>query len=175
MTPTSPDHAQFESAFDRFRQALWVFMIHKVPHQEAEDLFQTVCLQTYSAFLSMDDPSRLRALAFTIARRRIMDYYRQSYNSPEIFFEKNAPDIPLPEPFSPEQRLYQKAIPKIISGLKEPYREVAMLHFLIGLTASEISEVLGENQNTVKSHINRSKLQIFKKFGQNPGARHATK
>lgn len=174
MTPTSALHQRFEQAFAAFRQALWVFLVHKVPQQEAEDLFQTVCLQTYRAFLNMADPTRLKAMAFTIARRRVNDYYRQAYGSMEVSFEKHLQDVPVMEAFSPEKRFFQQTVVKVVAKLEDPYREVALLHFLIGLTAHEIAEVLDVKKNTVKSHINRSKLQIFKDYHQKSGARHAT-
>lgn len=174
MPPANPIHARFEIAFEDFRRQLWLFILHKVPSQEAEDLFQTVCLQSFKAFETMQDQTKLKALAFTIARRRIQDFYRNQGNTTSFDGKIPIAEVAQSEPFSPEQRLLLQAIPEMIRSLEEPYREVASMHHLLGLTSQEIAEILDENLNTIKSQIRRGKLLLFKKFQAAHGARHDT-
>jgi len=175
MTMSPKNRHSFEVAFESFRKQLWLFILHKVPPQEADDLFQTICLQAFKAFQSMDDKSKLKAMAFTIARRRIQDYYRGKATASDWDGKVTISDLAQNEPFSPEQRLLLQAIPEMIRGLQEPYREVATMHFLLGLTGHEIADILDENHNTIKSQIRRGKLMLFKMNQVAHGARHETK
>ena len=174
MNPANRKQTNFEASFEGFRKQLWLFILHKVPSQEAEDVFQTVCLQAYKAFRTMKDPGKLKAMAFTIARRRIQDFYRGQNATVELENRIPIADLAQSEPFSPEQRLLLRAIPDMIRTLGEPYREIAIMHFLLGLTGQEIAAILDENYNTVKSQIRRGKVLLFNNLRATHGALHET-
>jgi RNA polymerase sigma-70 factor (ECF subfamily) len=46
--------------------------------------------------------------------------------------------------------------------VKETYREAVILRDIQGLSYEEISEILGVNEGTVKSRINRGRAQLQK-------------
>ena len=50
-----------------------------------------------------------------------------------------------------------------IQQLRLEYREAICLHYLEGLSVKEISDVLGRNENTVKTHLARGREKL-KKF-----------
>ena len=55
-----------------------------------------------------------------------------------------------------KDEIIQKAILKV----KETYREAVILRDIQGMSYEEISEILGVNEGTVKSRINRGRAQL---------------
>ena len=153
----------FENLFDHFKPKVWMYVLQKVPPQDAEDVFQEICLNVFTKLQNLKDPEKFLPWVFSITRRRVQDYYRAKYNQPAMVGEDQF-EFPLIEDasFSHDRRLYIKELRECIVELKDPYREVAILHFILGLSAPEIVKVLGLNENTVKSHIIRSRPLIFK-------------
>lgn len=52
---------------------------------------------------------------------------------------------------------------RAIQQLRLEYRETICLHYLEGLSVKEISDILGRNENTVKTHLARGREKL-KKF-----------
>lgn len=154
---------EIEALFDLVKKKVWMFVLQKVPSQDAEDVFQEICLHSFTKLDKLQDRNKFMPWVFAIAKRRVQDYYRAKYNQPtlvgEDVFEFNLLED---ASFSHEQRLNIVELRKCILQLREPYREVALLHFVVGLTSPEIVQVLGVNENTVKSHIVRSRPLIHK-------------
>ncbi|MCW9096460.1 MAG: sigma-70 family RNA polymerase sigma factor, partial [Ignavibacteriaceae bacterium] len=55
-----------------------------------------------------------------------------------------------------KDEIIQKALLKV----KESYREAVILRDIQGMSYEEISEILGVNEGTVKSRINRGRAQL---------------
>ena len=157
------DASAFRNLFQLFRSKVWLYILQKVPAQDAEDVFQEICVGVSSKLGKLKDPSKFLSWVFSITRRRVQDYYRQKYHRPPTMGEDQF-ELAMMEDasFSQEERLYIQELRNCILNLRDPYREVALLHFIVGLTSPEIVKVLNLNENTVKSHIIRSRPLIFK-------------
>ncbi len=83
----------------------------------------------------------------------ISDYgeEHQTYDLPD---ESYRPDVITDSGIKDE--IIQKALLKV----KETYREAVILRDIQGLSYEEISEILGVNEGTVKSRINRGRAQL---------------
>lgn len=154
---------EIEQLFDQVKKKIWMYVLQKVPAQEAEDVFQEICLHSFTKLHKLQDRNKFLPWVFSIARRRVLDYYRAKYNQPTLVGEDQF-EFNLIEDasFSHEQRLSIRELRDCINRLKDPYREVALLHFVVGLTSPEIVKVLDINENTIKSHIVRSRPLIHK-------------
>jgi len=75
----------------------------------------------------------------------------QTYDLPD---ETYRPDVATDSGIKDE--IIQKALLKV----KETYREAVILRDIQGLSYEEISEILGVNEGTVKSRINRGRAQL---------------
>jgi len=161
--PKSMLDTDFEILFAEFKPKVWMYVLQKVPAQDAEDVFQEICVNVFTKLENLKDPDKFLPWVFSITRRRVQDYYRAKYNQPPMMGEDQF-ELPLLEDasFSHDRRLYIKDLRKCVISLREPYRDVAMLHFILGLSAPEIVKVLDLNENTVKSHIIRSRPLIMK-------------
>ncbi|MCW9066624.1 MAG: sigma-70 family RNA polymerase sigma factor, partial [Ignavibacteriaceae bacterium] len=83
----------------------------------------------------------------------INDYGEEhlSYDLPD---ESYRPDVITDSGIKDE--IIQKALLKV----KETYREAVILRDIQGMSYEEISEILGVNEGTVKSRINRGRAQL---------------
>lgn len=57
-----------------------------------------------------------------------------------------------------------------IRGLDKKYEDVLYLHFVIGMTVSEVAEHLERNKETVKKQLLRGKILLLEKLSLNQGA-----
>lgn len=83
----------------------------------------------------------------------------------EVFFEKKT--IPLDDLFEKPQFLsndHREVIEAVLS-LSQKYRDVIYLHYYEGYTASEISQILGKNVNTIYTLLTRSKKMLRDQLG----------
>ena len=163
QTTIDDNREKHEALFAQFKQKVWLYLLQKLPSQDCDDVFQEICLHVFSKLDRLNDPDKFIPWVFSIARRRVQDYYRGRYNQPQILgdsqFELNLVED---ASFSQDRRLYIRELRECILKLRDPYREVALLHFIVGLSSPEIVKVLDLNENTIKSHIIRSRPLIFK-------------
>ncbi len=158
-----PSERDIELLFAQVRKKIWVYVLQKVPPQEAEDVFQEICLHGFTKMDKLQDREKFLPWIFAIAKRRVLDYYRAKYSHPPTVGEDQFEFSSIEDAsFCHDERLDMKELRKCILKLKEPYREVALLHFVVGLTSPEIVKILDINENTIKSHIVRSRPMIHK-------------
>ena len=79
--------------------------------------------------------------------------------------EKNTKLMILPdESYRPDvitdSGIKDEIIQKALLKVKETYREAVILRDIQGMSYEEISEILGVNEGTVKSRINRGRAQL---------------
>lgn len=63
---------------------------------------------------------------------------------------------------------YQEVL-SAIRSLDKKYEDVLYLHFVIGMTVSEVAEHLGRNKQTVKKQLLRGKMLLLEKLSINGG------
>ena len=83
----------------------------------------------------------------------------------EVFLEKKT--IPLDDLLEKPQFLsndHREVIEAVLS-LSQKYRDVIYLHYYEGYTASEISQILGKNVNTIYTLLTRSKKMLRDQLG----------
>jgi len=80
--------------------------------------------------------------------------YGEDHSTYDLPDESSRPDVITDSGIKDE--IIQKALLKV----KETYREAVVLRDIQGLSYEEISEILGVNEGTVKSRINRGRAQL---------------
>jgi RNA polymerase sigma-70 factor (ECF subfamily) len=87
---------------------------------------------------------------FRIAHNAVIDYRRAHRSIAEIDPDMADPsDKQAPKELT-EKTMLSKTVREAVDQLKEPYRQVITLKFLIGLSNTEIAEVLGEREGNVR-------------------------
>ncbi|MFQ6865053.1 sigma-70 family RNA polymerase sigma factor [Blautia sp.] len=131
---------------------------------DAEDLTQEVFLSAYKN-LSRFDGAYEKAWLSKIAVRKCLDFLkaagRRSVPTEDSYFTQIADTSSTPE------NLYLKTdsdlqVYALIQQLKNPYREVAVSHFCMQLSVTEIARQTGKNPKTIQTQLYRSKAMLKK-------------
>ena len=135
-------------------------------HQEAEDLTQDIFLKLYSALHKYDFEKNFTAWLLTLAKNHLIDTYRKTKwekaHRDEFDEQFAAPEAAQ----GPESGLLQEADRKLVwEGLNRLAPETRMAVILRDLqdkSYEEVAEILDLPLGTVKSRINRGRLQLAK-------------
>lgn len=133
-------------------------------YQEAEDLTQDIFLKLYGALRKYDFEKNFTAWLLTLAKNHLIDTYRKTKWEKahrDEFDERFAS----PETAQgPESGLAQEADRKLVwAGLNELAPETRMAVILRDIqdkSYEEVAEILALPLGTVKSRINRGRLQL---------------
>jgi RNA polymerase sigma-70 factor (ECF subfamily) len=123
-------------------------LTHRV--EDAEDLVQEAWLnltRRYGAVAS-------RALLFTTVRNLFIDQCRRRK---VVHFESiDQPEPPTLPPLTAEEPGLQGDVATLLSTLRPAEREALFLHYYVGRTAEEISQLTGQPRGTVLSLMHRA-------------------
>lgn len=148
------------------RRRLFEFIRKRVPTQEdAEDVLQDVFYELVNTYRLMRPVEQMASWMFTVARNKITDRYRKKKPvSLEGHFALRAGDEGdrldisdfLPSNTnSPETEMMREAIMQgvmeALDQLPKEQREVFIMHEIEDKSFGEISEITGENVNTLLS------------------------
>ncbi len=135
-------------------------------YQEAEDLTQDVFLKLYGALSKYDFQRNFSAWLLTMAKNHLIDTYRRTKweKSHRDEFDEHfaAPEAK----HSPESGLNQEADRQLIweslNRLNADTRMAVILRDIQDKSYEEVAEIMGLPLGTVKSRINRGRLQLAK-------------
>ncbi|MGB7296253.1 MAG: RNA polymerase sigma factor [Candidatus Aminicenantales bacterium] len=134
--------------------------------QEAEDLTQDIFLKLYGVLPKYDFERNFTAWLLTMAKNHLIDTYRRTKweKSHRDEFEER---FAAPEGASgPENGLNREADRKLIwenlNRLNAETRVAVILRDIQDKNYDEIAEIMGLPLGTVKSRINRGRLQLAK-------------
>ena len=141
--------------------------------EEAKDVAQDIFVTAYRALPKLRDDTKFGAWLYQIGinhcRNRYKKLKRRGYFTQKSIDDENAP-IHLEGGDSPEQNLEQKRTIKLvrdtINQMNEAEKEVLILRDLQDLPYDQISEILGVPLGTVKSKLNRARINLKNKLQQ---------
>jgi RNA polymerase sigma-70 factor (ECF subfamily) len=135
-------------------------------HDEAEDLAQDIFLKIFKALASFDRRANFQTWIISISRNLCIDHYRSVRKERQtIAREVDTNDL---QPASTDRGPYQAAEHQDLRGLlrqalqKLPLtlRTAVVLRDLQELSYQEIADRLGLPEGTVKSRINRGRIEL---------------
>lgn len=152
---------------DAYSQRIFNLAYHfSGSREEAEDMTQEIFLKLYTALAKYDFSKNFDAWLMTLARNHLIDQYRRTK------WEKKSRDALdefslAAEPRSgPEERILSREIQTIIwegfNHLSPDIRLALILRDIQGKKYDEIAEIMALPLGTVKSRINRGRLQLAK-------------
>ena len=159
----------FLESYQAYSDAIFRYCFSRLGDREmALDLTQDTFMKTWKFVSSGGTVSNMRAFLYKITGNLVIDEYRKRRNpeSLDVLLEESG--------FEPSSEDHERMIERldgrdamvILSKIPEPYKESLVLRFVQGLSLSEISEVIGENQNTIAVRIHRgiAKLNTIFKY-----------
>ena len=148
------DPEAFKALYTHFLPRVYRYLYHHTGNiHDAEDITAQVFMEAMEGLVrySFHRSGSFTAWLFTIARRRLIDYYRKK--SPVPLTEQLAAHSDLLK--SLEQKEDFARLAHLLSQLDEDRRELLSLRFSAGLTFAEISLIDGRSEAAVKMSIYR--------------------
>lgn len=123
--------------------------------EAALDLAQECWLAIFKGLARLRDPSRFRSYAFAVLHRRGSDHIRKSLRERDAMTEIE------PEANAAHETVTERAaINQAFASLSPDQRLAAHLHFVEGLTLSEIARVQQTPEGTAKSRIFHARCKL---------------
>jgi RNA polymerase sigma factor (sigma-70 family) len=174
--------AYVREAVQRERSRLRDFIRKRVRNEaDAEDILQDVFYQFVSSYSVTEPIERLTSWLFTVARNRIIDWYRK--RKPESLpADADHPEGPLNleeillDPRQTPDQVYARSLvwqelADALDDLPEEQRSVFVMHELQGKSFKEIAEETGEPINTLLSrkryavlHLREQLQELYDEF-----------
>lgn len=137
-------------------------MVYRIAFQylrnqhDAEDAFGEVFLTYFKKNRSFNDEEHRKAWFIRVTINTAKDHFL----SPE--YKRSFASETIPETASRSDDMQQFEILDIVSGLKPDYQNVIYLFYYEDMPIKKIADVLGLNENTVKTNLSRAKKEISK-------------
>jgi RNA polymerase sigma-70 factor, ECF subfamily len=147
----------FEAIYEQFREPLKAFIAKRISNQaNAEDMVHDVFIKIHDHIETLEEPDKLTAWIYQIARNSIIDSYRknqQLVNSGELPEIEQHESIDGPEDLS---RMVQSMVEKLPSQDKE----ALLLSDFEGMKQAEIAQRLGISLSGAKSRVQRARKKL---------------
>jgi RNA polymerase sigma-70 factor (ECF subfamily) len=135
---------------------------------EAEDLTQEVFIKIFQTLRTYDDAQGTFSTWLNrVARNHLVDHYRRTHKERLTSSLEEEPSVLLETPSSEEHpmarvesRERHELLQAALDRLSPDMREAVVLRDFQDLDYDEIAQVLGVPQGTVKSRINRGRLEL---------------
>jgi RNA polymerase sigma-70 factor (ECF subfamily) len=139
-------------------------------HDEAEDLTQDIFLKIFKALHTFDRRANFQTWLISISRNLCIDHYRSVRKEREtVARDIDASDLaPASKERGPlatlEQLDLRQLIRRALAALPDTLREAVMLRDLQEFSYHEIADRLGLPEGTVKSRINRGRIELARQL-----------
>ena len=135
-------------------------------YEEAEDLTQDIFFKLYNSFEKYDFEKNFSAWLLTLARNYLIDQYRKTKWEKKTRDEFNEHLLSADDRSSPEESVLsqenKKAVWEGFNRLSSEIRLAVILRDIQGKKYEEIAEIMDLPLGTVKSRVNRGRLQLAK-------------
>lgn len=167
----SGNEESFEILVERFKNPLMNFVYRFLGDYEAcTDIVQETFIKVFRYKDSYSSLAKFNTWIYTIAgnlakteykRRRRRNFFSISdYGEEHTSFD--IPDNTYRPDITADSGIKDEIIQKALLKVKDVYREAVILRDIQELSYEEISEILGIEMGTVKSRINRGRVQLQK-------------
>jgi len=163
------DEKALEFLISKYLKPLYSFIFGYVQNQQdAEDLTQEIFLKMWRNLKKFKKGKSFKSWLFKIAKNTCFDFLRKKKGNLAL----NLENLDILADFAPslieeveKENLIEK-IKKEIEKLPSKMQKVLDLYYNFGLNFREISEVLGEPVNTIKSRHRRAIYRLKKSIFQ---------
>lgn len=166
----------FDIIVHRFKDRLHNFLYRYTHnHEDCEDLVQETFLRVYRSRHSYQRIAKLSTWIYTIALNLAKTMYKKKQRMKlfSIHADESDPDdrefVITDTSILQDEELHQKnsvkELEKALFELNDDFREVIVLRDIQQLSYEEIADITGTAMGTVKSRINRGRVQLQELIG----------
>jgi RNA polymerase sigma-70 factor (ECF subfamily) len=136
---------------------------------EAEDLTQEIFFKVFHSLDKFNQEANFQYWIIRVSKNYCIDYYRKKRKERESMVDNMEQVITVLRSMSTpqlvlEEKERQQAIRESISSLPPILRSCIVLRNLYGYSYQDIARILGIPEGTVKSRINRGRLELSRKL-----------
>lgn len=169
------DEAAFSSLVERYEKLVFNLAYQYTQNREdAADVSQEVFLKLWRTLSSFRGESSFSTWIFRITQNSALDLLRKRAGNPTVSLTMEEEDgeeagrerdlvdqsVEHDPAASVERSERATAVRAAIASLRADHREILVLREMRGYSYTEISEMLGLELGTVKSRINRARIQV---------------
>lgn len=162
MTTADLTISEVEQTFRAERGRLFRFIRRRVRNEaDVEDILQDVFHQMVASYSVTEPIEELTRWLFTVARNRVIDWYRKRRSIPlpgeddDASAPLNLEEILFDPAENPDEvyhrSFFWRELADALDDLPEPQREVFVMHELEGKSFKEMAEITGVSVNTLLS------------------------
>lgn len=156
----------FRMLFERYSGRIFNVIYRMIEHyDDSNDLLQEVFLRVYRHRQKCYQMKNFKGWIYTVALNLARDYLRMRKRRGETALEgkrvQDGGNDPLKDSQNEELR---RKILKAMKKLNVKYRAVFALRDIQGLSYEEIAKALNIEEGTVKSRLNRARLQLAREL-----------
>lgn len=145
------DKNSFGQLYDHFFAPIYRYVFYRVPEHEVEDLVETIFIKCWSKMETYEKRDvKFSSWLFRIAHNTVIDYRRAHRKVEPIHPQLVDESVEAAPKLRTEQNWRAQQIRDAVQTLKEPYRQVVTLKYLIGLSNLEIAEILRQREGNVR-------------------------
>jgi RNA polymerase sigma-70 factor (ECF subfamily) len=168
------DDAAWETVVNSYAKRIYNLSYrYTCRRDEAEDLTQDIFIRVYQNLKSFHpDSGSFQSWVMKVGRNLIIDHFRrtrrfQQAAGTEEMETMNLTDDKVPSPErSAEQAEASRFLSEGLQTLSPELKEAIILRDLEGMAYLEIAELLSVPEGTVKSRINRARLELAKSLSR---------
>lgn len=142
-----------------FGERLGRFIRKRVPNDaDADDLLQEILTKIHTGLKEVEDPAKLEAWLFQVARRAIIDHFRGRSGKKRL---RPLPlDVAEELPAKDVAGLVASWLEPLMEGLSEDDREALRLTDLEGLSQKDLAGKLGLSVTGARSRVQRARERL---------------
>jgi len=171
------DQAAWEQIVRQYRRKVFNTAYKFVgKHDQAEDLTQEIFLKIFRSLHTFDSRANFQTWLISVSRNLCIDHYRSVRKEREtidreVDTSEMAPSAPEPGPIAAlEQRDRVALLRQALAALPGTLRTAVLLRDIQELSYLEIAERLKLPEGTVKSRINRGRMELARQIRKLRGA-----
>jgi RNA polymerase sigma-70 factor (ECF subfamily) len=153
---TAGDERAFGELYKIYAPMVHGIILARVPAEEADDIAQEVFLAAYRNLKTLREAAALGPWLGSIARNRVVEFYRRSRPTEELTDHFSRSDTPRNE---------ANEIMAAIHSLPIAYAETLVLRLVEGMTGPEIAAQTGLTPESVRVNLHRGLKLLRQKLG----------
>ena len=160
--------AMVDSYGRRIGYMVWRYVRRR---EEVEDLTQEILLRVYTNLHTFRaDTSNLNNWVVRVGRNLLIDRYRQTRNSRELYGSDELETLNLSDQqaLTPEASAVRSEaadmLMEALDSLHPELRQVLVLRYMEGMSYQELADYLCMPEGTVKSRINRARAKLARQL-----------
>jgi RNA polymerase sigma-70 factor (ECF subfamily) len=152
----SGDQESFNTLYDRYFSVVYKRVRYTIPDADVDDVTQEVFIAVLKSLPKFEGRSQFSTWLRTLINRQVANYYRQRERKIKESSIKEFDQFSEAHYAGDNKHDERIAMRKALKQLPPHYKEVILLRFAEGLSFKEVSSVLGQNPEAVKSLFRRA-------------------